>query len=377
MIYRTVQFLRRLPVVILIIGVCLSVASCSEEPPLKIGFVGGLTGRVADLGVAGRDGVLLAVEDLNQSGGIGGRKVELVIKDDRQNDGSAKQAIRELTKENVIAIIGPMTSSMAVAILPLINAARIVTVSPTVTTDQLSGQDDFFLRVTAPLSRKAEQLANHIVNKLKLKNIAVVCDVSNRAFTETWLKYFEQTLLEKGGRIAVVEEFTSQPDVHFLPIAKRILKTSPDGVLLLSNAIDTALLAQQIRKLESNVALFSSEWAFTTDLISFGGRPVNDMTAFLSFNASSQQARYLAFKEKFTKRFGYVPSFATVLAHDAASFLFAGLQKNPPRSGLKDALLGFDRFSGLQSDIKIDKYGDVERELFMTVIDNGQFKVVE
>lgn len=377
MIYRTVQFLRRLPVVILIIGVCLSVASCSEEPPLKIGFVGGLTGRVADLGVAGRDGVLLAVEDLNQSGGIGGRKVELVIKDDRQNDGSARQAIRELTKENVIAIIGPMTSSMAVAIQPLINAARIVTVSPTVTTDQLSGQDDFFLRVTAPLSRKAEQLASHIVNKLNLKKIAVVCDVSNRAFTETWLKYFEQSLLEKGGRIVVVEEFTSQSDVHFLPIAKRILKTSPDGVLLLGNAIDTALLAQQIRKLESNVALFSSEWAFTADLISFGGRPVNDMTAFLSFNVSSQQARYLAFKEKFTKRFGYVPSFATVLAHDAASFLFAGLQKNPPRSGLKDALLGFDQFSGLQSDIKIDKYGDVERELFMTVIENGQFKVVE
>jgi branched-chain amino acid transport system substrate-binding protein len=230
MLYRTVQFMGRLPVVLLIIGVCLSVVSCSEEPPLKIGFVGGLTGRVADLGVAGRDGVLLAVEDINQSGGIGGRKVELVVKDDRQDAGSAKQAIRELTKEDVVAIVGPMTSSMAVATQSLINAARIVTISPTVTTDQLSGQDDFFLRVTAPLSRKAKQLASHIVNKLKLKKIAVVYDVSNRAYTETWFNYFAGALQENGGQITVAEEFTSQPDVHFLQIAERILQTEPDGV---------------------------------------------------------------------------------------------------------------------------------------------------
>ncbi len=377
MLSRRILFLKQLSVVILILGVCLSVASCSEELPLKIGFVGGLTGRVADLGVAGRDGVIMEVEDINRSGGIGGRKVELVIKDDRQDAESAKQAIRELISEQVIAIIGPMTSSMAVVIQPLIGSSQTVTISPTAKTDQLSDQDDFFLRVTTQLSRNAEQLASHAVKGLGLKKIAVVYDVSNRAFTETWLNYFEKSLLQNGGQIAVAEEFTSQPDVHFLPIAKRILATKPDGVLLLSNAIDTALLAQQIRKLESKVALFSSEWAFTTDLISFGGRPVNGMIAFLSFNANSQEARYLAFKERFTNRFGYAPSFATVLAHDATSFLFAGLKKNPPQSGLKEALLNLGPFPGLQSKITVDRYGDVERTLFMTVIEDGQFKVVE
>ena len=382
MLSRRILFLKQLSVVILILGVCLSVASCSEELPLKIGFVGGLTGRVADLGVAGRDGVIMEVEHINRSGGIGGRKVELVIKDDRQDAESAKQAIRELISEQVIAIIGPMTSSMAVVIQPLISSSQTVTISPTAKTDQLSDQDDFFLRVTNQLSRNAEQLAAHAVKGLGLKKIAVVYDVSNRAFTETWLNYFEKLLLQNGGQIAVAEEFTSQPDVHFLPIAKRILATKPDGVLLLSNAIDTALLAQQIRKLESKVALFSSEWAFTTDLISFGGRPVNGMIAFLSFNTNSQEARYLAFKERFINRFGYAPSFATVLAHDATSFLFAGLKKaglkkNPSQRDLKEALLNLGPFPGLQSKITVDRYGDVERTLFMTVIEDGQFKVVE
>ncbi|MCK4509022.1 MAG: ABC transporter substrate-binding protein, partial [Desulfuromonadales bacterium] len=158
---------------------------------------------------------------------------------------------------------------------------------------------------------------------------------------------------------------------------ERMLATEPEGVLLLSNAIDTALLAQQIRKLGSKVALFSSEWASTTDLLSFGGRAVNGMAAFHSFNANSQDARYLSFKEKFTKRFGSAPSFATALAYDAASFLFAGLEKNPSRNGLKEALLSLGSFPGLQSKMAVDKYGDVERKLFLTVIKNSQFEVVE
>jgi len=374
---RKVKSQRWLPAVLLIACACLSLSSCSEEPPLKIGFVGGLTGRIADLGVAGRDGAILAVEEKNQSGGIAGRKIELVVRDDRQEPESAKQAIYDLTSEEVIAIIGPMTSAMAVVIQPLINSNQTVTVSPTAKTDQLSGQDDFFLRVTTPLSRNAEQIAVHAVKNLNLNNFAVIYDVSNRAFTETWLNYFRKASLENGGQIVLVEEFNSQPNVHFLPIAERILATNPDGVLLLSNAIDTALLAQQIRKLGSKVALFSSEWASTTDLLSFGGRAVDGMASFHSFNADSQEARYLSFKERFTSRFGTAPSFATTLAYDATSFLIAGLEKNPSRDGLREALLKLGSFPGLQSEMTVDKYGDVERKLFLTVIENGQFKVVE
>ena len=374
---RTIRFLKWLPAAILLTCACLSITSCSEDPPLKIGFVGGLTGRIADLGVAGRDGVILAVEEKNQAGGVAGRKVELVVKDDRQDAESAKQAISELNDEKVVAIVGPMTSAMAVVLQPLINSSQIVTVSPTAKTDQLSGRDDFFLRVIAPLSRDAEQMADHVVKKLELKKIAVVYDASNRAFTETWLNYFKKALLQNGGQITAEEEFTSQPNVAFLPLAERMLATNPDGVLLLSSAIDTALLAQQIRKLGSEVSLFSSEWASTTDLLGFGGRAVNGMAFFHSFNANSQEARYLSFKERFTKRFSSDPSFATALAYEAATFLLAGLEKNPSRNGLKEALLKLDSFPGLQSKIMVDKYGDVERKLFLTVIENGQFEVVE
>ncbi len=375
--YQAIQSLRKLSVVMLISGLSLALMACTEEPPLKIGFIGGLTGRHADLGVTGRDAVILAVEEQNQTGGIAGRKVELIIKDDRQDDASARQAIDDLVGEQVVAIIGPMTSSVAMLIKPLIDSAEVVTISPTVTTDQLSGLDDFFLRVTAPLSGDAQRLADHAVKSRQQQKFAVVYDLSNRAFTENWLTYFTKALETNGGQIVFTEGFTSQPDVHFLPIAERLLAAEPEAVLLLSNAIDTALLSQQIRKLSSPVVLYSASWAFTTDLISFGGRAVDGMMSFNGFNASSQRPRYLTFKERFTRRFGYAPSFATVFAYDAATCLFAGLASNPGRVGLKQALLSQGLFPGLQSDRTLDPYGDIETELFLTVVEDGQFKVVE
>jgi branched-chain amino acid transport system substrate-binding protein len=350
---------------------------CGEEPPVKIGFIGGLTGRVADLGVAGRDGVIYAVEEKNNSGGLAGRKIELIVRDDQQNPDVARKMVAELIGEGVTAIIGPMTSSMGVVVKPVADSGRTTMISPTVKTDQLSGQDDYFFKVTTPLTRNAARVAIYSTRKLGLQKFAVVYDLSNRAFTETWLDYFKAALAENNGEVVFAEGFESQPDVHFLPIAERIVEIAPDGVLLLSNAIDTAMMAQQLRKLGSQLPLFSSEWAFTTDLISFGGRAVHGMTSFHSFNANDKSARYADFKDSFLERFGYTPSFATALSFDAATFLFKGLERSPERAGLKDALLKLGTFPGLQSKITVDKYGDVERDLFLTVVDNGEFKVLE
>ncbi len=377
MLYRRVRFRLHLTCLLMSFCLCLVLTACGEDAPLKIGFVGGLTGRVADLGVAGRDGVILAVEEKNKSGGIAGRQIELIVRDDQQNAEQARMAVKELNKENVLAIIGPMTSSMAMVVKPVVDAEQIIMISPTVKTSQLTDQDDYFLRVTTPLNKNAERVAEYASAQLGLKKFAVVYDVSNREFTETWLNHFQKILQGWGGEVLIAEEFSSQPDAHFLPVAEKIHEAAPEAVLMLSNAIDTAMLSQQIRKLGSNAPFFSSEWAFTTDLISFGGRAVNGMTSFHSFNVDSQNARYKTFVENFSRRFGYTPSFATVLAYDAASFLFHGLEITTMRNELKKALLEIGSFEGVQSPVTVNKYGDVERKLYLTVVEDGHFKVLD
>jgi len=342
------------------------------EAPLQIGFVGGLTGRVAGLGVAGRDGVLLAMEECNRAGGLHGRQVELVVRDDQQDQQVAAAVIEELLASQVVAIIGPMTSAMAVVMQPAANQAQVVMVSPSVTANRFSDLDDYFLRVTTPLLVNAEKLADYAIAHQRTR-VAVCLDSANAAYSEDWLASFAGRLTANGGRVVHVERIRSGADEGFLPLAERLLKSAPDAVLLLCGAIDTALVAQQVRKLGSQVPLFASEWAFTSDLISFGGRAVEGMLAFVTYDPASQAPRHLAFLTNFENRFGYRPSFAAVLAYEAAVFVLTGLEHNPQRAGLKTKLLEEGRFAGLQGEIQVNRFGDGERETFLAVIRQGQF----
>ena len=90
---------------IVIIGCILllvmGVSGCENTQPIKVGFVGGLTGRHSDLGITGRDGVIFAVEEINRAGGLNGRSVVLVIRDDKQDPEVARQVDKELIEENV------------------------------------------------------------------------------------------------------------------------------------------------------------------------------------------------------------------------------------------------------------------------------------
>ena len=90
------SFLRFPPIYLLIFIFVFSLGCERSKPPIKIGLAGGLTGRHADLGINGRNGALYAVDEINRSGGINGRTVELISKDDKQDPDVARQVDREL-----------------------------------------------------------------------------------------------------------------------------------------------------------------------------------------------------------------------------------------------------------------------------------------
>ena len=146
--------------------------ACKAEEPIRIGFLAGTSGRVADSGISGRDAALLAVEQYNQSGGIAGRRVQLIIKDDRQQPDIVRQRVRELIAEGVVAIIGPMTSDMAVAATPIADEAKVVLMSPTATTEALSGKDDYFLRVASTSGTYAQRSASYLAKSSTMRRVA-------------------------------------------------------------------------------------------------------------------------------------------------------------------------------------------------------------
>ena len=134
---------------VILAGLLIIAFGCSPPEPVRIGFVGGISGRGADLGISGRDGAQLAVEQRNQAGGVAGRPVEIIFRDDHQDPEIARRVVEELVELGVSAIVGPMTSAMGVAVVPIVNERKVVMVSPTVTTEDLTGLDDYFFRVSS------------------------------------------------------------------------------------------------------------------------------------------------------------------------------------------------------------------------------------
>lgn len=354
----------------------ITLSSCEKEE-IKVGFSGCLTGRLSDMGIAGRDGALLAVSQLNEQGGIGGRKVRLIVKDDKQEAATAITVDQELIDEGVVAIIGHMTSSMSLAVLELINREKIVMISPTSTSNQLTGLDDYFIRTALPDRIQIKQTANLAINKLNLGKIAILHDISNKAFTEGWRTTFSELFTDLGGVVVFQQSFTSGKDVGFKEIAESVIDSEAQGVVLIAGALDTALFSQHLRLQNDKLPLIATGWAKTPELIKHGGNSVEGLMLPQTHDSQNQNPRYLKFIKDFQENFGYEPNFAATGAFDAANLLFEAIGKAENQTDIKKAILSLKKFAGTQSVIEIDRFGDANRETFMMSVQNQTFVTLE
>jgi len=364
---------------ILILSILISTGTGCEkkENPIKVGFVGGLTGRLSDLGTAGRNGVILAVEEINSKSGIHGRPVELIVKDDQQNPETALRVDQELVDEGVVAIIGHMTSTMSMVAVPFANKERILMISPTTSTNKLTGIDDYFIRVIPPNNSETDHLAHQAFNVMGLKKMAVIYDLSNPAYTKGYFHNFKDAFEGLGGKINNVATFISEKDMDFVKSADSLLKSGPDGVLIVTGAPDAAMISQRIRMTGAKLPIFSCGWAMTADLIHDGGPAVEGLFFSQLFNRDSQQKAYLKFRKRFQERFGETPNFAAAHGYEAALALFKALSQSADPEKLKGIILQQDIFEGLQGNFRMDQYGDPQRKRLLSTVIKGQFRPLE
>ncbi|NNG00687.1 MAG: ABC transporter substrate-binding protein [Desulfobacteraceae bacterium] len=359
--------------IVIFLWVLFISVGCSAKDPVRIGFVGGITGRVADLGIAGRDGVILAVEEKNAHGGINGSAIELIIKDDEQQSDIAVKVDRELIEAGVCAIIGHMTSAMSVAGVPIANENKILLISPTTSTNALSGLDDYFYRVFPNSAQTSTLLADKVFNRFGLRRVSAVIDITNREHTESAFDAFRDRFEALGGKITAVDTFLSGPDISFMKMAEAVVSRNADCIYILANALDSAMLLQQLHKLGSNTQVVSSDWSATDELVHFGGSAAEGLFFMHTLDANSTAPRYLAFSQNFYDRFGRKPGFAACHAYDAAQILFAALEKDPDAAVIRETIHDIGTFNGLQGLIRFDESGDVIRDHFPVRVKNGLF----
>ena len=351
------------------------VSGCGPREPVRVGFLGGLSGRVADLGEAGRNGAQIAVEEVNRAGGIDGRQIQLIVRDDAQNPEKAISAIDELIGARVEAIVGPMTSVVAEVVLPIAEKANIVLVSPTVTARHFFGRDDNLFLIMSSTKEEAELSADYHFAKSGVRRVVAIYDTKNRAYTESWLRDFTAEFQGRGGEVVPIA-FESGADVDIVAVVRGALAREPDAVLLITGALDAARFAQRVREVDTRILLFASQWASTERLIELGGNAVEGMVLHSYFDPDSKAPGLLRLRQAYLQRFMREPGFAGVAAYDAMHVVLEGLARRQGKQSLREVLQTGGPFTGAEDDLTFDRHGDSRRVPRIAVVRDGRFVTV-
>ena len=353
-------------------ALALTLASgCQPRDNVRIGFLGGLSGSLSDLGVGGRNGAQLAVDTLNAEGR---EHFELLVEDDRQNPDAARAAIAAFSAQGARFAVGPMTSAMAVAAVPVADRLRLVLITPTATTDELSGKNDWFFRTAADASTGAHQLAQ-VLYRRGARTLAVLMDVSNRAYSASFGHAAAAQFTTSGGRVVAQVDYESGPALDYAALARRLADAAPDAVLLVDSPGEAAIVAQQLRRLDDHAVIALSPWGANVQFVQFGGRAVEGTIALQAVNLDSPLPRMREFAQRYRARFGDAPTTPAVQSYEAVMLGAAALRRGG-REGLRETLAVPGSWPGLDGDFSLDANGDTSRMLHLTEVRQARFEAL-
>lgn len=369
---------KRIIIIVLAIIVILSFIftfTVLQKRTIKVGFVASLSGKRSQLGINARNAVIVAVNDANAAGGILGHEIELVIKDDKSDPAIIQNVIEGMIADDISFVIGPMTSNMAEPTLKAIEGKDVLVVSPTVSTDMIKGKDDNFLRVIPVASTQGENLAK-IIDRNKLRKVAVVHDISNKAYTSMVVKQFINTITDKS-KIVYENDLKEKEKPDYMAIASDIKRAKADCVLFVTSSIDAAAICQQLKKINYPVPRFGSFWVKTGNIIELGGKSVEGMvvTTYFERGEDNKSDALRQFRTTYENMFRKDVNFVTVYAYDAFQVLATGIKraKSLKPEMVKKAIIQQQKFNGLEEIFEIDQYGDAKRARYYSKIQNGTF----
>lgn len=362
--------------IILLLIITLLLISCEESETIKIGVVGSMSGNQSELSVSGRRGIELAVSKINEQGGLLGKEVELVVKDDLNDMNRAVDIVKEFVNEDIEMVIGPFTSKMMLAAYDTVEAHEILYLSPTVSTDLLNQKDDHFIRFIAS-SREQAVVLNEVALNNNDKEFIVIIDETNIGFNQQLYENFKEILESNNGQINNVMEYSVLDSGIFETL--RISAKDIDGVFVISNASDFATIAQNLVQNDIDASLYGTLWSHTNDIIRLGGKDIEK--AYL-VSGISQSEVYHDFNRVYLDyydRYGESMSFSAMYSYETMMALGEAISKGHSSDWekVKSALLEIKNFNGLQFQYELDKYGDSSRPYKIDQIINGGFLTVE
>lgn len=360
---------------VLIVAALVAYLFVNISEPIRIGFVADLSTRKSQLGTMARNGILMAVDELNGQGGINGNKLELLVRDHKGDKEECFRAATDLADQDVKVIIGPLNSSMVKTVISATEKKKTLLISPTASTESVSGIDDYFLRINSSAITQGALLGSAVLFR-KDKRVAIILDKTNIGLTGAIAKGFKQKLANTAVEIVYDGEFSDKSEFEML--AKQISAKSPDAILVLASGIDAAGIVQQYSKIAAIPNLYACMWS-KTGIIEYGGKTVEGMLITAAYENRQPSAKEIEFINEYEKRYQTKPQYISRYSYEAV-MLFAkaaSLAKELNSDEIKAEILKMDKIAGISDDFRIDKYGDAIRQKSLFIIKDGKYDLFD
>jgi branched-chain amino acid transport system substrate-binding protein len=356
---------------------CDSISAAGENDPIMIGVVLPLTGEAAHWGVPPRNGAELAAAEINNHGGIAGRKLVLMVEDDRCNPADGIAAFEKImAAANAPAILGAVCSSVTLAIAPHAESRKAVLISPASTSPRLTGAGEFIFRVVPSGSLRGKVFAEYVYRDRGLRKVAVLYINNEGGIGGS--SSFKQRFLELGGTVAL-EEAYPQGRLDLRAELAKLKAADPEGVLVGSYPPDTVAILKQARELRFDKPLFfTTEAVQNPDVLREAGDAANGAVYILAAAPGGEAPD--RFRQAYTAKLGHAPELFAAEGYDIVRLLAEGIAavKAGSVSGasLRDFLHQVRNYAGASGTITFDQNGDVTKPYAIRVIEAGSPKTL-
>lgn len=327
-----------------------------DRSTIEIGYFGDLTGPTFNFGKSAYNGVLMAASEINDAGGINGRRIDVVIEDDK---GSPEEAARLTAKlidqDKVVAIIAGGTSGNSRAAAPKAQSSHIPFISPSSTDPAVTQVGDYIFRACFVDSFQGEVMANFAAKTLKAQKAAVLFDF-NSPYGRGLTSFFATSFEKFGGRIVSEQSYT-QGDADFKGQLSSIRSAEPDVIYIPGYYGDVALIAKQARMIGLTQPLLGADGWDAPELWQLGGYALNGSYISTHYSIDNPSPAIQAFVEGYKQRYAnLLPDAHAALAYDAARLLFDAIMRvgTTDSAKLREALAQTKNFTGVTGVISMD-----------------------
>jgi branched-chain amino acid transport system substrate-binding protein len=349
----------------------------AKQGQLVIGEFETLSGSEATFGKSTHNGVMLAVDEINRTGGVKGKTVRVICYDDEGKVSQAGTVVSRLvTGDKVLAVIGEVASSRSLAAAPICQQEGVPMVSPSSTNPEVTAKGDMIFRVCFIDPFQGYAMAKFAYDHLHARRVAILYD-QQQAYSKGLREYFDKTFTGLGGRVLTVEAYATG-DADFSAQLNKIHELKPDAIYVPGYYTDVGNIALQARAANVAVPLLGGDGWESPKLFEIGGAALDGCYYSNHMSFADPRPQVHAFFEAYSARYHEEPGALAALGYDAAKLLGAAMNQAPSLSGkdIADALAHTRGFPAVTGNITINAQRNADKKAVILKVEHNQASFV-